>query len=254
LMDDTPIFQQGENIIIKGIHVRTKLMQEDPGLPKNVFYLLKPGLIVDYFPDNKSRFVGNIKTSEYISRYYLNKAANALDQNEFNLAYWLALEAFKLNESNASAFNILAVIYKRIGAVAKAEEMYQRGIESLPTSLTLLKNYQILLRQQNRTTEAAAIERKLKNIDDPSPYRWRKLAELAFKSGNYQDAVRYYRRAIKIAPYMHDLHYALALVYSRLGKPKETEFQLELAMDNAQNEESRSLYQKKLEIYLAKLD
>jgi hypothetical protein len=53
---------------------------------------------------------------------------------------------------------------------------------------------------------------------------------------------------------MHDLHYALALVYSRLGKPKETEFQLELAMDNAQNEESRSLYQKKLEIYLAKLD
>jgi tetratricopeptide (TPR) repeat protein len=254
LMDDTPIFQQGENIIIKGIHVRTKLMQEDPGLPKNVFYLLKPGLIVDYFPDNKSRFVGNIKTSEYISRYYLNKAASALDQNEFNLAYWLALEAFKLNESNASAFNILAVVYKRIGAVAKAEEIYQRGIESLPTSLTLLKNYQILLTQQNRTTEAAAIERKLKNIDDPSPYRWRRLAELAFKSGDYQDAVRYYRRAIKIAPYMHDLHYALALVYSRLGKPKETEFQLELAMDNAHNEESRSLYQKKLDVYLAKLD
>ena len=141
-----------------------------------------------------------------------------------------------------------------MGAIDKAEEIYQHGIESLPTSLTLLKNYQILLTQQNRPTEALAIERKLENIDHPSPYRWRRLAERALKSGNYENAVRYYRRAIKLAPYMHGLHYGLALVYSHLGKPREAEFQLELAMDNAQNEESRSLYQKKLEQYLAKLD
>lgn len=249
LMDDRPIFAQGQNVITKGVHVRTKLIRQNPSRQEKILDLLKPGLIIDYFPDEKSRFVGNLKTSQYTSRYYLNKAVVALDENNFNLAYWLVLEAFKLNESSPSAINTLAVIYKRKGAVVKAEEVYLYGIKSLPEPLMLLKNYQILLTEQNRLVEVAAIELKLQKIKDTSPYRWRRLAVMALESGDYREAENHYLRAIKITPYMHDLHYSLARVYSLLGKPKETKHQLELAMNYAQNNKSRSLYQRKLDAY-----
>ncbi len=124
LMVDTPVFEQGENVIIKGVHVRTKLLEETAPREKNVIYLSRAGIIVDYFPNGTSRFVGNLKESQYISRYYLNKDADAIESSDFTRAYWLALEALKLNDLNDSAINTLAVIYKCVGALDKAEEVY----------------------------------------------------------------------------------------------------------------------------------
>jgi Tfp pilus assembly protein PilF len=148
---------------------------------------------------------------------------------------------------------MLAVIYKKIGEISKAEEVYQYGIASLPTPLTLLKNYQLLLVEQHRLDEAKLIETKLQQLDDPSPYRWQRLAFLALKTGQYRDAVNYYRRAIKRAPYMHELHYQLARAYSHLGQDAESKIHLELAMNNTQNEQARALYQLKLQAYSSEL-
>ena len=253
LMDDAPVFEQGENVIIKGVHVRTKLLRKNAAPAKNIVYFLKPGIIVDYFPNETSRFVGNLSEPEYVSMYYLNKAADAIESANFNLAYWFVIEALALNIPSASAFNMLAVIYKKIGEISKAEEVYQYGIASLPTPLTLLKNYQLLLVEQHRLDEAKLIETKLQQLDDPSPYRWQRLAFLALKTGQYRDAVNYYRRAIKRAPYMHELHYQLARAYSHLGQDAESKIHLELAMNNTQNEQARALYQLKLQAYSSEL-
>ena len=253
LMDDTPVFEQGKNVIMKGVHVRTKLLSGIAEPEKNVKYFLKPGIIVDYFPNGTSRFVGNLSESEYVSGYYLNKAANAIDSADFNLAYWLVMEALALNDTSASAFNMLAVIYKKVGEINKAEAVYQYGIASLPTPLTLLKNYQLLLVEQHRLDEAKLIETKLQQIDDPSPYRWQRLAFLALETGKYRDAVNYYRRAIKHAPYMHELHYQLARAYSHLGQDAESKNQLELAINNTQNAQARAFYELELQAYSSRL-
>ncbi|MDG1001242.1 MAG: tetratricopeptide repeat protein, partial [Pseudomonadales bacterium] len=68
-----------------------------------------------------------------------------------------------------------------------------------------------------------------------------------------RDAVNYYQRAIKRAPYMHELHYQLARAYSHLGQDAESKIQLELAMNNTQNEQARALYELKLQAYSNKL-
>ncbi len=254
LMDDSPVFEQGKNVILKGVHVRTKLFEPIPEPDKNITFFSRQGIIIDYFPNGTSRFVGNLRASEYISRYYLNKTTEAIESTDFNLAYWLVLEALKLDKVSVSAFNMLAIIYKKIGAFDKAEAIYQYGIASLPAPLTLMKNYQLLLVQQLRLDEAKIIETQLNQHDDPSPYRWRRLAFIALETGRYDDAVNYYKRAIKRAPNTHELHYQLARAYSHLGKSAESKTQLELAMDNTQNEEKRALYEMKLRAYSSALE
>ncbi len=102
--------------------------------------------------------------------------------------------------------------------------------------------------------EARLIESQLERTDDPSPYRWQRLAYIALQTERYEDAVKYYRRAIKNAPYVHELHYQLARAYSHLGKSAESKIQLELAMNNTHNQQARSLYEKKLQTFSRRVE
>jgi len=246
LADSTPVFSFRDSVVVKGVHVRTKLYDPSFVPEEGRFYLRRPGLKIDYFPSGAERFISNVSKNNYVSRYYLNLAAVAIREKNYSRAYWLAIESLDIYPLNSDAYNTLGIIYRRSGEVEKAEEVYRYGIENFPDKLTLLKNYRTLLSLQSRGDEAKLISEKIEKIDDPNPFPFIYAGKEAYDAGRYSEAIKFYLRALNMAPYIHEARIALAQSYYRTGKISAAEKQLQAAIESAQEPIDRKLYQAKL--------
>ena len=244
LIDSTPVFERKDDVIIKGVHVRTKLYRRPS---KEEFYSgSASGLIVDYFPGGDRRFLGNISEPEFVARYYLNIAADLLAKQQYQQAYWYALEALEYAPLMQSNINTMAVIHRRIGDEVKAEAIYKFGIETATNKLSLLKNYRLLLLSQGRVKEALNIAEQISKIDDPSPYNWINIANTALKAEDYKAAKIYFEKAIELAPYLQYAYLGLAKTYYAQGRLDQTREMLLLAMENNYRRSNNGLYKAKL--------
>ena len=168
LVDSAPVFESHGNIVYKGQHVRTKLYSP-ADVTTGSFLLRSSGLLIDYFPTEGTRFVSNISETQYIAMFYNNLASEAIAREDYNSAFWLLQKTLDLTPDDAGAINSMAVVYRRVGDLDKAEEIYQYGIRYLDDKISLLRNYRVLLEQQGRFDEVAQINRQLTVLDDPSP-------------------------------------------------------------------------------------
>jgi len=241
LISSSPVFQLRGSVANKGVHIRSLIYK-----PQEDDYSTPTGLKIDYFPSDDGDFVGNISDDQYIALYYRNIAAQRLTEENYSDAYWYTVESMKYDPLSPDAFNMMAITYKRIGDLAKAEEIYLYGIEKADNKLTLLKNYYILLTSQNRLLEARAINRRLLAMDDPSPIHWFNVARISFDANDFNGAIRYYNRAIEIAPYLHEAHLGIALSYYHLGRLRRAERAFSRAIINVNDTSTKDLYQAKL--------
>ena len=246
LVDSIPVFSVTDSMSFKQRHVRV-FIHDPKKPPSDGFFTLRPeGVIVDYFPSGREVFVGNISRNEFVSMYYLNIAADLISTKNYNQAFHFVLAALEKAPDNPDALNMLAIVHRRAGYSEKAEEIYQYAISQQPDNVVLLKNYRQLLLNQSRLTEATAIEGRLSGLDDPSPLNWLSLAEDAYLSGEYRQAIQYFDKAIRLAPYLHNPYFGKAKSYFKLGEPTLAEQSLQLARDHSKKDEQSLLYERKL--------
>lgn len=246
LVDSTPVFESHRDIVYRGQHVRTKLFQVDDEHGESKFVLGRNGLLIDYFPTRSARFVANISEAEYIAMYYNNLASEAIVQGDHDTAFWLLLKTLELTPDAAGAINSMAVIHRRAGDLGKAEEIFEYGITHLDNKVGLLRNYRVLLEQQGRHEEVARINRKLAQIDDPNPFDWLRAGHNAYSDGDFREAVLFYGKAAKIAPYLHESYAGMAKAYYMTGDYDGAEQAFRIALEKSQRLSTRSMYEAKL--------
>lgn len=246
LVDSAPVFESHGSVVYKGQHVRTKLFGPGSDLTTGSYLLQRNGLLIDYFPTGGSRFVSNLSETQYIAMYYNNLASEAIAREDYNTAYWLLRKTLELTPNEAGPINTMAVVYRRVGDLAKAEEIYQYGIQHLDDKISLLRNYRVLLEQQGRYEEVAQINKKLTLLDDPSPFDWLHAAHGAYEEGKFREAAVLYRRAAKKAPYLHESYAGLARAYYKIGNRKGAEREFRNALENSHRLATRSMYEAKL--------
>ena len=248
LVDSSPIFEQGEIAIAKGVHIRSKLYSRGDGLDSEPghSWLARSGLIVDYFPGDTSRFIGNLSEHQFVARYYRNIAVEYLQSGDFNNSYWYTIKSFEYAPNDAEGVNLLAVIFKQLGEIAQAERIYRFGIRISDDKLTLFKNYRQLLREQNRTNDATQIDKEIAKLDDPSPYKWLSLGHASYQSERYRQASRYYKKSIALAPYLQFGYLGLAKTYYQQGEIDNAESMLRMAMERNYSRGNDRLYEAKL--------
>lgn len=244
LVDSSPVFYKDSDVVVKGLHVRSKLYQR-PSASGGQYYT-RSSLVVDYLPDDKTRFIGNISKNQFMALYFGNRAVEFLAQEKLAEAYWHTRRALEYVPDDAANLNTLAVLFKRAGSVERAEEVYQYGIARSADKLTLLKNYRLMLQAEGREQEAAAVAKQMAAFDDPSPFGWLDAANVAFNAGDYQEAEMFYRKSIKAAPYLDYGYFGVAKVKFHQGQLLDAKDMLEKAMENTFKEEGRSLYRAKL--------
>lgn len=246
LVDADPVYELAPNLAVRGVHVRSHLIDPDWQADPDLLMLRQPGLIVDYFPSGKERFIENLDAGEYAARYYINLAVEQLKQENLSHSYWLTITALQHDPSSADALNTLAVIYRRSGSYAKAEDVYQHAINLLPNKLSTLRNYELMLTSLDRTSDAAEVRSKLRRLNDPSPFSWYRGAREAFEQGDLRDAEYYYKKAIERAPYMPELRYGLAQVLAKQGNFELAQNEIEQSLENVWGSSNRQPYKAKL--------
>ncbi|QYJ91271.1 transglutaminase domain-containing protein [Shewanella halotolerans] len=242
----SPLFFQSAQLGVISNHVKTKLM--DPSFePKpGSFYFYEPGLVVDYFPSRNSLSKGNIDEAEFLAMYYQNLAADALELTHYRRAAWLAIEGLTLAPERVELVNLLAVIYRHLGSPKQAEALYLHGLSLAADDLNLLTNYKLLLANQGRQDEAASLQRRIDQAQDPSPFRWLMLANDYYQGADYHTALRYYTKAVELAPYMPQGYAGRAKTLYLLGKQAEAKEAITLAIDKTHQVDLERRYQAKL--------
>jgi len=123
----------------------------------------------------------------------------------------------------------LGTAYGRLEEVAAAEAAFARALAINAQNWSAINNLAILYRRTGRTLEAertlAGIERfRLRN-----PYYRLELAEHAYQSGDYDEALAQAKRARTLGGHGHEIDFALAKAYHRLGDRRRAEAHLERA-------------------------
>ncbi len=242
----SPVFFQSTELQLISNHVKTKLMDPNFEPKAGSLYFYEPGLVVDYFPSRNSRAKGNIGENEFMAMYYQNLAADALEQKAYTRAAWIAIEGLTLAPKRVELINLLAVIYRHLNAPQQAESLYLYGLAIDNDDLNLLINYKVLMVTQGRTLEARALQQRIDKADDPSPFRWIMLANEHYQNADYPGALRYYTKAIELAPYMPQAYAGKAKALYLMGKPLAARHAITQALDKTHEVELQLRYQAKL--------
>jgi Tfp pilus assembly protein PilF len=238
-----PIFDKQNNLILSSSHVQSILYDESFTAEEGVFYLTKPGTVIDYFPESGDRRGGKVSKSSFISMYYKNLAADALINNQLSEAFYLAEKSYQYDASNAAVINLLGVIHRRAGDNESAEKIYRAGMEFDSSNLALMSNYIMLLKSEQRFSEANLIEQKLDLLDDPNPYQW---LEQAYAAKSNRKAAIYFQKALKKAPYLHQAYLGLYQIHLAEGQNAQAKKMLTKALEWSYEAEERKLYKYKL--------
>ena len=247
LVDSTPVFELSGSVTKRSVHIRSRLLDPEWVDRDGFLELVRPGIVVDYFPSEYDRFAGNIEPFEYFAMCYRNRAADAIAEGDLSSAYWLLVRSLELSADDAESINMLALVFDRAGAPHDSEAAYRWGARVADVSPTLLRNYGRFLRKQGRLGEAAEIEAELDRLDDHNPFEWIAAARSAYGEKDYRAAIRFFKKSIEIAPYLHEAHFGLSRAYLQTGRYDEAEESLSLALRNAYRAALRKNYTSKLE-------
>ncbi len=248
LVDTPPLYLRDGGIVLSSRHVRAILHHSRLNLSKSTFSFNKGSVIIDYFPSRGTRTLRTIDENEFFSMYYLNKAAEALVEANYELAYWLTRTALALKPDDGQAINTMAVIHERMGHFESAEKLYRYGLKYGQEKLLLLSNYHQFLNKQNRTDEAQLIAAKLKKYEQHNPFKYIDLANKLFSSKDYSSALHYYKKAAKVADYLDEAYAGIAKSQYMLGYKKRALRSLKKALQRSQRDKSTALYQAKYKL------
>ena len=247
-INNTPFFDQRGDFVVRSNHVRSMLFKPELDSFSDTIAKLRPSVKIDFFPTPGDVAGRRIMPRQFLGMFYRNLAALELVEKNYDRAFWLAFEAVKQAPYDHENINLMAVLHRRTGHENKAEQLYKYGIDHAISKVALLRNYRILLRHQNRHTEAELINVELASLDDSNPFYWIDLANDHYLKGEFDSALYYYRKAIKTAPYLHHGYQGLARTYYQLKNLNKAEDALKKALENSPDEAIRTRFEGKLAV------
>ena len=222
-VNSAPIYHRYHNVMTLSSHVRTIIYQPKSETADDMLLLRRGHLIIDYFPQSGDIKGDKVAYEDFVAMYFQNLAGDALVKEQFQLAYSLLKKAWQIAPDNPETVNSLAVLYGKIGLEKEAEALYVGAVDKGIASVNVMSNYHLLLTRQNREKEAKALEVKLADVKDDNPYRWFDVADRQFDKAKYSIALKYYKRALEQAPYLHEGYFGMAKVYFTLGSGKRSQ-------------------------------
>lgn len=245
-VNTAPIYRRFDNVMTLSAHVRSHIYAPITDLKPDEIVLIRPKVVVDYFQEDSNVSGDFLEETAFLSMYYQNIAGDALIEQDLALAYANLKAAMALDPDNPETLNTLGVLHRALGMDDSAERIYEYALNNTKGSLNVLSNYAVLLQDQGRVTELQNLEKQLLNIDDDNPYRWFDVANQQFAKQNYRTALRYFKRSVKTAPYLHEGYFGMAKSYYRMGRWLDASENIRKATELAFTSDEANLYQAKL--------
>lgn len=131
---------------------------------------------------------------------YTTLAADALAQNNLNVAFSEASKALEVDANSARANDIMALVQARMRDDGKAEKYFHRALDADPQNSESHNNFGVFLCERGRIDEAiphfdAAVKNPLYRTPDRANLN---AGQCLLKKGDYAGAERHFRAALAV--------------------------------------------------------
>ncbi|QBJ63433.1 MULTISPECIES: tetratricopeptide repeat protein [unclassified Pseudoalteromonas] len=224
---------QGFNLLTGHINLaidnKTKLKDS------SLVYQRNQRLIIDFDPNSRqARFAtSSLSKKRVTAMFYNNKGGEALVNKQFDLAYSYFKAAINTDSSFSASWGNLGVLFKQLGDLKQAEEMYRYAIALNADNNTAQGNLALLYKLTDRVAEGDKLLAELDRKRQTNPYYHISLGNSDYVSGDYTNAISHYKKANAMSPTLHESHFGLARSYFELNNITKAEFHLRKARKKA---------------------
>lgn len=191
-----------------------------------------------------SRVIGE---STVMAMFMNNRSAESLAAGQVDDAYWWSRAAIEAEPTFLAAYNTLAVVYLRRGALMQAERVLTQLLALEPANAAALSNLAGVYTRQGRLAQAQVIQQRLASIEPAPPFHYFHRGIEALQQRDYAQAKTLFQKEVSRSAYYHEFHFGLALALLGLGEFDEARRQLALAKASSTRAVDRELYAGKLE-------
>jgi tetratricopeptide (TPR) repeat protein len=143
-------------------------------------------------------------------------------QENLNKAFALSRKTLAMDESNAYSHALSGYIYRRMRKYEKAIEAGKRSVELQPNGAFFKVLYGNTLNSAGRVDEGIAhIKQAIRLNPFPAYYYYSNLGLCYLQKGQYEDALKEFKKALQRAPEAPHIHSALATTYILLDREEE---------------------------------
>lgn len=210
---------------------RTMVLDFDPFSPKK------------YFPSKPAT------KARVLAMFYNNKGADALLKKQHTDAYAYFRSAILTDRNFQDAWTNLGILYRMTGHYDGAELIYKEALKLDEDNLTLWENLAILHQHQGHEQKADEILSMVSRKRMSNPYYHYILGEQELESGNYQQALNHYEKAVSIDRTHHEFYFGLAKAHAQLGDMDKAIRYLRRAKRNTNIEDLKDHYQHKMDLF-----
>ena len=227
-------------------HVNLEVTTSDDN--KQVFYSEKRSFVIDFLPmlGTSSESKKALSKNEIIALFYNNRGAEALTNDNRELAYTYFKRASLLAPDISGIWGNLASLYRQAGFIDEAESIYYHARKLDPSNLNIQENLALLYKLTGREGRARAIYDKVYNQRKSNPYFYAMQAEQALLKNQPKKAFDLYKQAIKLDRREHTFYFGLAKSSVMLNKLDLAQKYLERATNLSKDEREKRKYQNKI--------
>ncbi len=177
--------------------------------------------------------------------FFANRAVELMEEGLSDEALAKANAAIRADPVMSVGWNILGVILKSRGEAVATERAFRRALVCDPADSSAIGNMEALLREQGRLEEAMRFRALGQVVRKKDPFFHGFLAEEAMAAGDYGEAEKRIKTALKLLPHEPEFFLTQARLNILLGRTEAAVKDLEEAQRWAVPEE-RERYDGKL--------
>jgi len=190
-------------------------------------------VVADFLPQLRRRIgvyrVLPLSVERVRALFFANRAVELLDEDDAEAAMVQANTAVKTDATMSVGWNILGVVLKSKGQREEAEGAFRRALLCDGRDSSAIGNMEALLREQGRLEEATRFRALGEDVRKKDPFFHGFLAEEAMEKGDYLEAQRRIKMALKLLPRESEFFLTQARLNILLGQPEAAVKDLEEA-------------------------
>jgi len=185
------------------------------------------------------------------AQYYSNRGVELMKQDESEQAFLHLRKALELQPEDSDLWSNLGSLYSRFGHFYEAEQSYRQALQLKAGNLVAISNLERLYRRDGRVELANHYAQRARYHRERNPYYLFYKARNAYEHGEYQQAKKQLRRALRKYEDDHRFHFLMGLTNYRLGDMENSVESFREAFALANNPDTVNAYTRKLD-YLAR--
>lgn len=180
---------------------------------------------VDFLPgiEKRYRLVRRIDEQRVLAHYYSNLGAEALTEDDLDLAMQMFTRALEADDTLAAAWVNMGVTRRRLGQLEKAEASYLRALELNPDEISAASNLAGLYQTTGRDRQAGPYLKQVKKHRRNNPFYHFQRGREAANRGDLRVAGRRLKKAIRLIPDDVMFRTELGKIQARGGRFRKAE-------------------------------